>query len=438
MTPGDRWAVVGGGLLGSTIAYVLAKAGRSITLFEAADHIGGLASAWQIGDITWDRYYHVTLYSDSAVRSLLAELNLDQQMCWKKTQTGFYHDGRLLPLSNAIDFARFPLLGPLDKVRLGATILYASRLKDWHRLETVRVEDWLTRLSGKSVFDKIWLPLLRSKLGEDYRSTAATFIWATIQRMYAARQSGMKQELFGYLPGGYAHMLDTFGKALHDSEVNLVLNARVQEIRSGEGGKLLVKSKSGECEAFDRVIVTVPAPVAVSLCPELTETEANSLKQVPYLGIICASVLLRRRLSPFYVTNILDASIPFTGLIEMSALVDPAEFGNKHLIYIPRYLRPDHPDFERSDEDLTTDLIVSLKRMHPGLTDDDLIAIRIARSRHVFPRPQFDHPRTDLPCQTSVPGLSIVNSAHIVNGTLNANETIGLAQREALRLHALN
>jgi hypothetical protein len=30
---------------------------------------------------------------------------------------------------------------------------------------------------------------------------------------------------------------------------------------------------------------------------------------------------------------------------------------------------------------------------------------------------------------TSVPGLSIVNAAQIVNGTLNANQTVDLANR---------
>jgi hypothetical protein len=38
------------------------------------------------------------------------------------------------------------------------------------------------------------------------------------------------------------------------------------------------------------------------------------------------------------------------------------------------------------------------------------------------------------PMSTSVPGLHIVNSAHIVNGTLNVNETIQLADRALPRI----
>jgi protoporphyrinogen oxidase len=116
-------------------------------------------------------------------------------------------------MSNSVEFLRFPPLNIVDKVRLGATIFYASRVKDWSRLEKIAVSDWLRRLSGKRNFEKIWLPLLRSKLGESYRRTSAAFIWATIARMYAARRTGLKKEMFGYVPGGYARVLEKYSAA---------------------------------------------------------------------------------------------------------------------------------------------------------------------------------------------------------------------------------
>ena len=68
-----RWAIVGGGILGMTLALRLAQQGKQVTLFEAAPSLGGLADAWQLGDITWDRHYHVTLLSDMALRKILEE-----------------------------------------------------------------------------------------------------------------------------------------------------------------------------------------------------------------------------------------------------------------------------------------------------------------------------------------------------------------------------
>ncbi len=431
------WAVVGGGLLGMTVAYTLARAGCPVTLFEAAPSCGGLASAWRIGDITWDRHYHVTLYSDGEVRSLLGELGLDSAMQWRKTKTSFYHDGKLHPFSSALDYLRFPLLGPIEKARLGYTILHASRLTDWRSLEHQTVEEWLTSLSGTGVFQKIWKPLLQAKLGESYTNTSATFLWATIQRMYAARRSGLKEELFGYLPGGYARLLTEFEAALRRNNVHICLNARTQSVcKLGESG-LTVTLSHGRTMSFDRVIVTAPGPIASSLCPDLTSEEQSRLAAPPYLGIICASVLLRAPLTPYYITNILDRGIPFTGLIEMSALVDPAEIGAHGLLYIPRYLPPDHPDFSRTDADLETEMMAALRRMHPSISGHDVLDFKISRARHVFPRPTLGFSQRVPPVDSSVPGLSFVNSTQILNGTLNANETIALGRREALRIHAL-
>ncbi len=44
----SSWAVVGGGMLGLTLALRLRAQGKQVTVFERADRVGGLASAWSI------------------------------------------------------------------------------------------------------------------------------------------------------------------------------------------------------------------------------------------------------------------------------------------------------------------------------------------------------------------------------------------------------
>ena len=184
-SPQKRWAIVGGGFLGMTAALRLAQAGHSVTLIESADHLGGLADGWELGDITWDRHYHVTLLSDSNTRGILKELELDQHMEWVETKTGFFTNGSLHSMSSSLEFLLFPPLSLIAKFRLGLTIFAAARMKNWRKLEQMSVSSWLQKWSGKQTFEKIWRPLLRSKLGENYKITSAAFMWATIQRLYA-------------------------------------------------------------------------------------------------------------------------------------------------------------------------------------------------------------------------------------------------------------
>ena len=109
----------------------------------------------------------------------------------------------------------------MSKVRLALTILHGSRVKDWEALEQETVEHWLTRWSGRATFQRFWLPLLRAKLGESWPEANAAFIWATIQRLYAARRSGLKKEMFGYVPGGYARVLERFATVLEEHGVEI-------------------------------------------------------------------------------------------------------------------------------------------------------------------------------------------------------------------------
>ncbi len=424
----NHWGVVGGGMLGMTLAHRLRRQGHEVTLLEAGSGLGGLASAWSIGDVVWDRHYHVILLSDIHLRGLLGELGLETELRWTLAKTGFYADGEMHSMSNALEFLNFPLLNLFQKMRLAATILYASRIRDWQPLEQVKVEDWLRRWSGDGTFEKIWLPLLRAKLGERYERTSAAFIWATIARMYAARRTGARQEKFGYVQGGYARVLDRFTEFLQAEGVKIELDAATREVRPTEGG-VRIAYAGDRSAVFDRVVLTVPAPVAHTLCPDLSAEEATRLRGVEHVGIVCASVLCEKPLTDYYITNITDSRMPFTAAIEMSAIVDREQLKGHSLIYLPKYASPGDAVFAQSDEELRDSFLGALERMHPSFSNDQVRAFRVSRAAHVFALPTLGYSESLPSVKTSIPGLYIVNSAQIVNGTLNVNETVQLADR---------
>jgi protoporphyrinogen oxidase len=407
-----------------SLALWLRDRGHDVTLIEGSDRLGGLAAPWELGDVTWDRHYHVILNSDSHLLALIERLGLEGDLRWVETRTGVYTAGNLYSVSNTLEYLRFPPLRSIDKARIGWTILYGSRLKDWRRLERTSVESWLRKHSGDRAFEAFWLPLLRSKLGDNYSRTSAAFIWATIQRLYAARRSGLKKEMFGYVTGGYATIIERFLQALLGSGVSVRTATRVTSVgRHGDG--VVVETDDGTLR-FDRVVVTAPAPVAARLIDGLGEQEAALLDAVDYQGIVCASVLSRRGLAGFYVTNITDPA-PFTGVIEMSALVDRAEFGGRHLIYLPRYTTAEESAI--SDAEVESLFLTALAEMFPGFDETQVEAFRVSRVPHVFPIPTLGYSEKVPPVATSVPGVYTVNSAQILNGTLNVNETLQLAAR---------
>jgi protoporphyrinogen oxidase len=422
------WAIIGGGMLGMTLALRLVQQGHKVTIYESAEKAGGLTSAWRMGEIVWDRFYHVILMSDLNTRKILEEIGLENELNWVETKTGFYSEGKLYSMSNLVEFFKFPPINLIDKFRLGLTIFVASRITDWKSMENILVEEWLTKWSGKNVFEKIWLPLLKAKLGDNYKNTSASFIWSTIQRMYAARRSGLKKEMFGYVNGGYENINTRFVKHLVDAGVEFKFNSMVSSVSKNSSGKIDVSLKSGSANSHDKVISTLPSTVSAKIAPDISELEKQQHQAIKYLGVICTTILLKKKLSDFYVTNITDTNTPFTGVIEMTALINPKEINGLHLIYLPKYVNSDDALLDTPDEELSKSFLNDFLKMYPSVSKSDVSFCGVSKARNVFSLPTLNYSGNLPGIKTSVDNYYIVNSAQIINGTLNVNETIQVAE----------
>jgi protoporphyrinogen oxidase len=432
-----HWCVVGGGMLGLSLANELQKRGVRVTVLEAGPELGGLASPWELHDaetgrnVTWDRHYHVTLLSDTRLRQLLGEIGLAEDMRWIETKTGFYSGGKMYSMSSTLEFLTFPPLRLWEKFRLGMTIFGASKITNWRRLERIPVTDWLRKWSGVGAFEKVWLPLLKAKLGDAHTRVSAAFIWAHISRMYAARRTGHKKEMFGYVRGGYPRILQTLADTLEERGVELLTDAPVAEATAAPDGRVAVKLADGSTMHFDEVAFTTPSSVIARAVPGLSDDERARHQGVDYLGIVCASLLLKKPITEYYVTNITDGWVPLTAVIEMTTIVDPEELGGRYLVYLPKYCPADDALFDRTDDELREEWLSALEKMHPHFSREDVVAMRFSRVRSVMALPTLGYSERLPPMKTSVPGVWAVNSAHILKGNLNVNETIQVAD-EAL------
>lgn len=423
-------AVVGGGMLGLTVALRLAERGDRVTVIEAAPELGGLAAPWTLGGVRWDRHYHVTLASDVSLRGLLRDLGLDDRIRWVTTSTGFSTGGEVHPVNGPLDFLRLPSLGVVDKARLAGTLAYGTLIRDGRRLGRVPVERWLRRWSGDRTYERFWLPLLRAKLGAQHELASASFIWATIQRLTRARRNGLAEERFGYVPGGYATVLSALADRLGELGVDVRLDTPVCRIEGGSSPSVHL-ARGGEPASFDRVVVTVAPPIAARIVAPLTGDERGRLEAVRMQGIACLSLLLDGPLTPHYLTYVTDPECPFTAVVDMTALVGVDELGGHGLVYLPKYVVPDDPVFDRSDDDLVAEFTSYLRRLHPGATDDRVVASRVSRVRHVMAVPTVDAADRPPPSRLAAGGVHLASSAHLVDATLNVDETVALAEQTA-------
>jgi protoporphyrinogen oxidase len=416
-----RVGVVGGGLMGLALAQRLTARGNEVTVFERDEQLGGLTTHHDFGGFTWDKFYHVILPTDAQLIGFVKDLGLGDKLRWRTTKTGFYVDEKTHPLNDALDFLKFPLLSLWSKMRLAATILYCSRIKDWQRLEHVTVEEWLIRVSGRATYDKLWKPLLLAKLGENYRRVSAVFIWSYLTRMASARDSSAKKEQLGHVSGGYKTVFDRLEQVIAAAGGAIKRGITVEKIRAAAGG-IAVQTDRGTFN-FDKVVFTSPVNVLRQTAErELVDVAGG--QDVEYLGVICGVLVTRKPLMPYYVLNLADDRIPFTGVIGMSNVVATEETAGRHITYIPRYVLSTDPELKAPEAEIRESFLGGIRRLFPGFDHADIESLHVNRAVKVQPLQVLGYSKLVPQTTTRNPNFFVLNSAQFVNTTLNNNSVI--------------
>ncbi len=430
---GRRIGILGGGITGLTAAFYLLRAGADVTVIENRSQVGGLATFFDFGEFTWDKFYHCILTSDGPLLQLIDDLGLTAELRWTETKVGFFARNSIYPMTSSLDFFRFPLINLWQKARLGLGVLYASRIADGRALEKVLASEWLIRIFGESNYRKIWAPLLKCKLGSCREQASAAFIWATISRLYSTRsKNASKKECLGYVRGGYCTVINRLISEIERLGGTIAPGIAVQRVTATDGG-ITVGTPNGSLR-FQSVISTVPSPVLAKIAPQLSHDYVDKLLRVQYLGVVCVVLVLKHAASPYYVTNLADESLPFTGIIEMTNLIARDETAGRHLVYLPKYTSPEDPLFSLGDEHIWQNFWPSLQRVYPRLKESDIEGRYVFRERFVQPLPVIDYSDLVPQMKTGLDGLLVANTSQIVNSTLNNNQMVQIARKAAAAL----
>lgn len=427
-----RIGIVGGGLMGLTLGYLLSSRGAEVEVFEASAVPGGLAGPVRLADGTLvDRFYHTILPSDTHLQALCAELGVAGQLRYRTTRTGFYYRGRIHSMNNVAEFLRFPPLGWIDRLRLGATVVAAQLVRDWRRLEGVSVERWLVRLGGRVAFENIWRPMLRAKFdGSVFDDVPATWIWARLVRMKSARSGAAQQEGAGHLIGGYDTLNQALAGQIERNGGRVHVSCPVQEILVEQGQAVGLRAAQ-QVHRFDAVAATVQAPLFGALIPGADERYRDFLGHSAYLGVVCPLLVLDRPLTGYWTVNITDDRIPFTGIIETTAYIDPQYVGGHHLVYLPKYTAPGSEWLRRTDREITEVWLANLRAMFPDFDTAHIREVIVQREQYVEPLHALNS--TDLipPVKTPVQNLYFVTTSQVYPALTNGESVSVHARRAA-------
>jgi protoporphyrinogen oxidase len=417
-------AVVGGGVLGLTAAYRLAQAGVAVSLFERSQDLGGLVGTFDFDGYPVDRFYHVVLPTDDRVLGLAEELGLRDRFRFRPTKVGFYDSGRLFSMTSPKEFLTFPLLRPLDRLRLAAFVVRCQLTKSYDELDQTPLLDWLRRTCGRRVAERLWEPLLDSKFDGRFDDLPATYIWSRSRRMSTTRdRSG--REVMGWLQGGYRTLVDALAQRIVELGGEVHPGTAVSQV-VGAGGAATGIVVDGTYRPFDSVLVTLVPPVARQLLgPELAEQAPDERHR--YLGVICLVVRTTRSVSPYYHLNITDRRVPLTTIVETTHVVDPDAVGG-HLLYVSKYVDPSHPDQSRPEAEVAAEFLDHARTIFPDLRDGEILGTSLQRARITEPVHLLGG-ATNLPPMFPAPGLALASTAHVYPEIVSGQAVAGVAEQ---------
>lgn len=375
-----RIAVLGAGISGLTSALRLAENGQAVTMIEGSAQLGGLGTFFEHEGRTLEKFYHCLLPSDGPLLALLDSLGLRDDVYWKPSSFAYADGNRIFPLNTPVDLLKFAPLSFLDRLRVGIMGAY-GRIASAKGLDDITTAQWLSRWSGSSAFAKFWQPMLEAKFGDRYEDVPALWFWTRFNR----EKGESKGEVKGYVRGGYKRITEAFATKLKELGVTLRLNTNIQSVDLDETGVPFIETEDGS-ESFDQIVVTLPWPV-------FTKTAGARIKaaspetdwDIDFQGVINHLLFLKRPLTQHYWLATPGAEYPFDGIVETSTLTDETDRGDRHVVYLTKYLHREDPRFAQPEAEIQSSWFTALQQLFPDLRTEDIETQFVFRAPFVEP-----------------------------------------------------
>jgi protoporphyrinogen oxidase len=423
--------IIGGGPAGLALADDMNRAGWSVTLFEAAPELGGLARSFAFGDIRIERYYHFLCSGDNGYFRKLRELDLAHALCWQPTKMGFFYHGRMYPFSSVVDLLRFDGISLLGRLRYGLLALRCSLTEQWQPLDAIPAESWLIKALGHDAYRATWYPLLRVKFDQFHDQISAAWVWHRVHRVARSRRTPLHQERLGFLKGGTDTLVTALEARLRERGVSLRPGTPVRRILIESGSARGIETVDGTRWPFAAVVSAVPLPHFIRLAPDLPSDYRAVLGSIEFIGVICVALRLRHRLSESFWLNVNDDRVPFNGCIEYTNLNPAATPDGTAILYVPFYLRRDHQRFTYDDEQLIAECSRALSILNPRFRPEWILHASVSRDPYaqVICATGFSA-RVPRHC-TPIENLYLIESSQLYPADRTISGTIDLAHEVA-------
>ncbi len=425
--------IVGGGITGLTASYDLLNAGYEVTIFEASENLGGLASGFSDESWEWplEKFYHHLFATDKEIIRLVQEIGMEEKLFFPRPITSVIYQDKIVPFDSPKAWITFPGFNLIDVARFGFVSAYLRFTRPWRNLEQFTADEWMRRWYGQKVYETVWRPLLIGKFGPYYQEANMAWMWARLH---------VRTPKLGYFKGGFQAFVDKLTDVVRKGGGKILTNHPVKKVRSLDDGRFEIVT-AGQAESFDRALVTTSPALFSKIAPSLPSDYLGQLLKLKSMGAVVMTLALKHSLmkdSQTYWLNIparapdkVENEIPFLALVEHTNYISRNHYGGDHIIYCGDYVTPDHRYFNMSHEQLEELFVSVLHKINPNFTQDWVRKSWLFRAKYAQPVPLVNQSANVPELRTPIANLYFASMSQVYPWDRGTNFAVEIGRQVA-------
>lgn len=340
----NQIAIIGGGVAGLTAALLLARDGKSVTLYEQANSLGGRARTRDINGFCFNMGAHA-VYRKGIAAQTMKEVGIDLNggIPPINHHSKIRVDGKIemLPATPRA-IVQTKILQGRERLGLLASLLKIMRANP-EAARNQTLAQWLKE-NVSSLNVRQFITAL-SRVGT-YTNHPELSAWAALMQLQMTLNGSVL-----YLDGGWAQWVEKLATAARDAGATLVCGQRVEAIEMVEGGPTIYFA-DGAAVSAENLLLTTSPDITRKLLPELPAFPAMQPARAA-----CLNLGLRELPNPkcSFATG---TDTPLYYSVHTHAAKLSTNGG--HLVHMMKYLAPD-----KSAENAEHELEAFLDQLQP-------------------------------------------------------------------------
>jgi phytoene dehydrogenase-like protein len=284
--------IIGGGLAGLTTAALLARSGKTVTLFErSSKEIGGRARSTEVDSFYFNQGPHALFLTDAA-DSILKEIGITFTggNAGGKGKSYLISGGRKHEVPG--DYGSWLSSGKGDGTLVetnGSRFFKSPTEMDFSQLEGVTVQEWLDKNIHDTNDAEIIKAILRlNTYGNDPEIQS---IGSALRQIYVSSRAGGVM----YVDGGWQTLVDGLLTVAKNANARIVMDKKAISVKrtdSSSGWQVLLSDKT---QVSAKIVVIAAGPMdAYSLFDEKERPEilSKAAKAAKPVRLVCLDVAL--------------------------------------------------------------------------------------------------------------------------------------------------